>query len=60
MTLTKKYPRKVPSILLAEGILPKLTADDMVYEEVNIETNESPCINVLLTDNVPGMLIFLC
>ncbi|CAH8643691.1 unnamed protein product [Schistosoma haematobium] len=55
LTLTKKYPRKVPSILLAEGILPKLTADDMVYEEVNIETNESSCINVLLTDNVPGL-----
>ncbi|CAH8613052.1 unnamed protein product [Schistosoma intercalatum] len=55
VTLTKKYPRKVPSLLLAEGILPKLTADDMVYEEVKIETNESSCINVLLTDNVPGL-----
>ncbi|CAH8660960.1 unnamed protein product [Schistosoma rodhaini] len=55
VTLIKKYPRKVPSILLAEGILPKLTADDMVYEEVKIETNESPCINVLLVDDVPGL-----
>ncbi|CAH8562404.1 unnamed protein product [Schistosoma turkestanicum] len=55
VTLVKKYPLKSPSIYLAEGILPKLTPDDMVYVEVYSKTNESPCIDVLLTDEVPGL-----
>ncbi|KAK4475248.1 hypothetical protein MN116_000779 [Schistosoma mekongi] len=55
VTLIKKYPRKVPSLLLAEGILPKLTTNDMVYEEIKSEKDESQCINVLLTENIPGL-----
>ncbi|CAH8869149.1 unnamed protein product [Trichobilharzia szidati] len=55
VTLTKKYPIKTPSLLLAEHLLPKLTPNDLVYEEVKPEVEESPCIKVLLTEDVPGL-----
>ncbi|CAH8615856.1 unnamed protein product [Heterobilharzia americana] len=55
VTLTQKYPCKAPSVLLAEGILPKVCSDDLVYEQITLEKNESPCIDVLLIENVPGL-----